>query len=337
MEQNLKKTLRTASNVNSLLLILFYAFVYGGAFLIQLILPQIIDETTTYYTALHGLCVFLFQYVITVPVLLLIFRAVLGKKIGWKLKDSYRKPQASAGQLVRWCLIALGLIYATSFFSNIFFNIIQLMTGVELHAPSMVAEQNWLGYLTNFLAFSVLAPLFEEMLFRATLFRNAERFGGWFAVIMVGIFFGLWHGNYAQIIYAAMLGICTAFLTAKTRSVLPAMAVHFIMNLIGAIQSIAYSGIDINDPDYMNPSYWMEHIGNFAVIGLMVMVVMGLLLTGIILFIIELVKHRETFHLENTVPQMSGGKKALVYLTAPVTVICVIGLLAMTIWNAIGY
>ena len=121
MEQNLKKTLRTASNVNSLLLILFYAFVYGGAFLIQLILPQIIDETTTYYTALHELCVFLFQYVITVPVLLLIFRAVLGKKIGWKLKDSYRKPQASAGQLVRWCLIALGLIYATSFFSNIFF------------------------------------------------------------------------------------------------------------------------------------------------------------------------------------------------------------------------
>jgi len=115
------------------------------------------------------------------------------------------------------------------------------------------------------------------------------------------------------------------------------MAVHFIMNLIGAIQSIAYSGIDINDPDYMNPSYWMEHIGNFAVIGLMVMVVMGLLLTGIILFIIELVKHRETFHLENTVPQVSGGKKALVYLTAPVTVICVIGLLAMTIWNAIGY
>ena len=86
----------------------------------------------------------------------------------------------------------------------------------------------------------------------------------------------------------------------------------------------------------MDSSYLMEHIGNFAVIGIMVMVVMGLLLTGMILFIIELVKHQETFRLENTVPQVSGGKKALVYLTAPVTVICVVGLLAITILNAIG-
>lgn len=336
MEQNFKKALRKASNVNSLLLILFYALVFSGAFVIQLLLPQIMDETGAYYTACNQICVFLFQYVIVVPILLLIFRAVLGKKIGWKLKDSYHKPQATAGQCIRWCLISLGLVYATTFFSNIFFNILQMLTGMQLHAPSMVAEQNWFGYLTNFFAFAILAPIFEEMLFRATLFRNTERFGGWFAVVMTGIFFGLWHGNYAQIIYAAMLGVCVAFLTAKTRSVLPAMAVHFIMNLIGAIQSVAYSGIDISDPNYMNPSHLMEHIGNFAVIGIMVMVVIGFMITGLILLIIELVKHRETFRLENTVPQVSGGRKALVYLTAPVTVVCVIGLLAITIWNAIG-
>lgn len=336
MEQNFKKALRKASNMNPFLLILFYALVLSGAFVIRLLLPRIMDETGTYYKACYQICVFLFQYVIIVPLLLLIFRAVLGKKIGWKLKDSYHKPQATAGQCIRWCLISLGLVYAATFFSNIFFNIIQMLTGMQLHAPSMVAEQNWLGYLSNFLAFAILAPIFEEMLFRATLFRNTERFGGWFAVIMTGVFFGLWHGNYAQIIYAAVLGICVAFLTAKTHSVLPGMAVHFIMNLIGAIQSIAYSGIDINNSDYMDSSYLMEHIGNFAVIGIMVMVVMGLLLTGMILFIIELVKHQETFRLENTVPQVSGGKKALVYLTAPVTVICVVGLLAITILNAIG-
>lgn len=336
MEQDFKKALRKASNANSLLLILFYVLVLSGSSVIRLLLSKVMNEAGTYYTACCQICVFLFQYVIVVPLLLLIFRAVLGRKIGWKLKDSYRKPQATAGQLIRWCLIALGLIYVATFFSNIFFNIIQMLTGMELHAPSMAAQQNWLGYLTNFLAFAILAPIFEEMLFRATLFRNAERFGGWYAVIMIGIFFGLWHGNYAQTIYTAMLGICAAFLTAKTHSVLPAMIVHFIMNFIAAIQSIMISGISINSSDYMNPSYLMEHIGSFAVISIIGVVIMGLVITGVILFIIELAKHRETFRLENTVPQVSGGKKALVYLTAPVTVICVIGLFAITILNAIG-
>ncbi len=336
MEQNLKKALRKASNANSLLLILFYVLVLSGSSVIRLLLPKVMNETGTYYTAFCQICIFLFQYVIVVPLLLLIFRAVLGRKIGWKLKDSYCKPQATAGQLIRWCLIALGLIYAASFFSSIFFNIMQMLTGMELHAPSMVAEQNWLGYLTNFLAFAILAPIFEEMLFRATLFRNAERFGGWFAVIMTGIFFGLWHGNYAQTIYTATLGICVAFLTAKTRSVLPAMIVHFIMNFIGAIQSIAISGIDMSNTSNMESTYVLEHMGQFAIIGLMGILVMGLVITGVVLFIIELAKHRETFRLENTVPQVSGGKKTLVYLTAPVTVICIVGLLALTILNAIG-
>ena len=61
-----------------------------------------------------------------------------------------------------------------------------------------------------------------------------------------------------------------------------------------------------------------------------------ILIAGCVLFIVELVKHRETFRLGNTVPQVSGGKKALVYWTAPVTIVCVIVSLAMAIVNAIG-
>ena len=87
------------------------------------------------------------------------------------------------------------------------------------------------------------------MLFRATLFRNTERFGSWFGVITIGITFGLWHCNYEQFFYTAVLGICAAFLTAKTRSVLPAMAIHFTMNFIGTMLSIAYSGLDLDNLD----------------------------------------------------------------------------------------
>ncbi|MEE0241599.1 MAG: CPBP family intramembrane glutamic endopeptidase, partial [Ruminococcus sp.] len=249
MERTLKKAIRTASNVNSLMLLLFYGLIYAAVFGIQLLIPHLLPEDSTYYEAIYEVIVYFVQYVVIVPVLLLLFRAILGRKIGWNLKDSYRKPQASGGQLFRWCLIALGLVYATSMASQIFFNVVEMVTDVELQSPSMVAEENWVGYLNNIVAFSLYAPIFEEMLFRATLFRNTERFGSWFGVIMIGITFGLWHCNYEQFFYTAILGICAAFLTAKTRSVLPAMAIHFTMNFIGTMLSIAYSGLDTDNLD----------------------------------------------------------------------------------------
>ena len=97
-------------------------------------------------------------------------------------------------------------MYATSMASQIFFNVVEMVTDVELQAPSMVAEENWVGYLNNIVAFAIYAPVFEEMLFRATLFRNTERFGSWFGVITIGITFGLWHCNYEQVFYTAVLG-----------------------------------------------------------------------------------------------------------------------------------
>lgn len=217
--------------------------------------------------------------------------------------------------------------------SQIFFNVVEMVTDVELQAPSMVAEENWVGYLNNIVAFSLYAPIFEEMLFRATLFRNTERFGSWFGVITIGITFGLWHCNYEQFFYTAVLGICAAFLTAKTRSVLPAMAIHFTMNFIGTMMSIAYSGLDTDNLDLEG---MLQHPLKMLLLAGMNFLVIGILIAGCVLFIVELVKHRETFRLGNTVPQASGGKKALVYWTAPVTIVCVIVSLAMAIVNAIG-
>ena len=139
MERTLKKAIRTASNVNSLMLLLFYGLIYAAVFGIQLLIPHLGFSDSIYYEAIYEVIVYFVQYVVVVPVLLLLFRAILGRKIGWNLKDSYRKPQASGGQLFRWCLIALGLVYATSMASQIFFNVVEMVTDVELQAPSMVA------------------------------------------------------------------------------------------------------------------------------------------------------------------------------------------------------
>ena len=102
------------------------------------------------------------------------------------------------------------------------------------------------------------------------------------------------------------------------------MAIHFTMNFIGTMQTIAYSGLDLDNLDL---EVMLQHPLKMLLLAGMNFLVIGILIAGCVLFVIELVKHRETFRLGNTVPQASGGKKALVYWTAPVT---------MAIVNAIG-
>lgn len=96
MERTLKKAIRTASNVNSLMLLLFYGLIYATVFGIQLLIPHLLSEDSTYYEAIYEVIVYFVQYIVVVPVLLLLFRAILGRKIGWNLKDSYRNRRLPA-------------------------------------------------------------------------------------------------------------------------------------------------------------------------------------------------------------------------------------------------
>ena len=52
MERTLKKAIRTASNVNSLMLLLFYGLIYAAVFGIQLLIPHLLPEDSTYYEAI---------------------------------------------------------------------------------------------------------------------------------------------------------------------------------------------------------------------------------------------------------------------------------------------
>jgi len=68
---------------------------------------------------------------------------------------------------------------------------------------------------------------------------------------------------------------------------------------------------------------------------LFVGIIIGLAITGLVLFIIELVKHRESFHIENELPEVPAVKKTLTYLTAPITILMFLAFIAVTVINAL--
>ena len=84
---------------------------------------------------------------------------------------------------------------------------------------------------TMFLYASILAPIWEELLFRGFILRTLQPFGKRFAVLGSALLFGLFHGNLLQTPYAILMGLLFGYATVEY-SVGWAVALHMFNNLV---------------------------------------------------------------------------------------------------------
>ncbi len=89
--------------------------------------------------------------------------------------------------------------------------------------------------LQRLLFMVILAPLIEEYIFRKQLIDRMHVYGGRTAVLLSGIMFGLFHGNFSQLFYAAALGIVFGYVYLKTGKLRYTIALHMLINFIGGI------------------------------------------------------------------------------------------------------
>ena len=81
----------------------------------------------------------------------------------------------------------------------------------------------------------ILAPIFEELMFRKLLVDRAARYGEKTAMILSGVCFGLFHMNLFQFFYATALGMLFAYIYIRTRRIQYTMLLHMIINFLGGV------------------------------------------------------------------------------------------------------
>lgn len=330
-----------ASNINGILLIIFEILVLGGVqFAVAPLTSLFAEEGTDKFEAVSRLLGFSLQYLIGVALPLFIFyRTSAGRELS-KREPLFVKPKMPWSWVIRFIFISFFLIYTTTIVFNLLFNLIQTGLDVKFQPVDFSADKNALSRMTNVLAMMFFAPFFEELLFRGTFVRNSCRYGGWHTIIATGILFGLWHMNYEQTFATAAFGICTAFLYVKTRSILPSMLLHFCFNTLGTIQSF------IVDPEFKNKltsgnamELMVEDPTMYTIVTLLGFVVIGLIVAGLVIFVLELNNHPDSFKLEKDNEEeneISEGKKLGVYFSAPATLIVAAALLVMTVLRGAG-
>lgn len=122
----------------------------------------------------------------------------------------------------------LGIINSSSDISD-------MMNSTGLNPP------NFGSSFVLFILLTVIAPFFEEFIFRGAVLRLLQPYGNGLAIFVSAFCFGIYHGNFQQFFYAFALGICLGYIAVATKSLFCSTVLHALFNSIGGIIMIFVS------------------------------------------------------------------------------------------------
>lgn len=271
--------------------------VFGVAVTIfQMIYAMVLPESMHEKSWAQFVQIILPMYALGYPLLLLLTFKMPATKI--------EKKKMGFWKWVLCVLIGAGICGVGSIIGTIFNFALTLPFGVNADDTNALAnlmlESNpfW-----RILTVGILAPIFEELIFRKLLIDRVVKYGEFFAVMLSGIMFGMFHGNFAQVFFATGLGLFWAFIYVKTGKVWYTIALHMTINLTTSVINLYLVQMYLEkyelllDPNFMN-NVMAGDPAAIEALGVMTIYLgwMGFLgilaLTGIILFFVFLKKFR---------------------------------------------
>jgi membrane protease YdiL (CAAX protease family) len=180
-----------------------------------------------------------------------VLEMVLPLLIGVKILKSNFKEEYKFTHVAVKAIGNFPIVYCAGIITSWLFNTIYMLaqTGVsEEYAANRVAQFpiSTPGYAVITFAMMVFfAPVFEEIFLRGLFMRALIPYGAGFAIITSALLFGLMHGNFVQLPYAFVLGICLGYISYRTGNMLVNIILHMTYNLISFIIMLFLSNPDV--------------------------------------------------------------------------------------------
>lgn len=199
---------------------------------------------------------------------------------------------------------SLGSGYLFSFLTMGLIHVLESLTGLTSGNAVSNLESS-LPPLVSFLAFAIVAPVAEEVIFRRLLLDRVRIFGDRAAILIVGVAFALFHGNLNQTLYAFVLGAVFAAIVLMTNRLRYTIAIHMLINGISVLSTFA-------DTSVLDT--------------LLAYVILFSIFFSVVLFLVR----RKHYTLEPGPLPFSGQEKARACFTSPWVWILLIGGLAFS-------
>ena len=172
-----------------------------------------------------------------------------------------------------------------------------------------------------FILLTVIAPVFEEFIFRGAVMELLKPYGSGLAVFVSAFCFGIYHGNFQQFFYAFALGICLGYIACATGSLFCSTLLHAMFNAVSGVILIFLSTEPVQLKS-LDPGAALSD-GQQLVVTFYAIFMIIVLLTAVIGFIamINKLRHIKKYRLPKMWGEVSNGKKfATLFCSVPVII-----------------
>lgn len=188
-------------------------------------------------------------------------------------------------------LLIIPLAFTSMLAGNLFVSIVQIFLPQEWVAVyDETAEILYgAGIGVQILATVIAAPIIEELIFRGLIYKRIKRVSNTgIAIILSALFFGIFHWNVVQGIYAFIVGAILAYIYEKYKSIIAPILFHMTANFISVLSMFLLSEEELEEAS-QETVYSVSQLNGY----LTMMLIMAAL-TGLLLFVINrTVKLRE--------------------------------------------
>jgi len=197
------------------------------------------------------------------------------KKTGKNFNEVFFINKVSLNYWIAVIVFMFGFVILSSELDNVLEYFLPMPLFLEDTFESIMVEQL---FIFSIILIVIVPTITEEMLFRGIIVSGfKENYSGKKTIIVSALLFGLIHLNPWQFVSAFIIGLFSAWLCLRTKSIFLCLYIHFFNNLLGLI---AMKFRDILPIKGFNTAYAGEPVFQplwFDAIGLIVMV-LGILL-----------------------------------------------------------
>lgn len=231
-----EKTKEARSTFSRLFLALFSlnGIAYAAVLLIQIIMILVIGDiqktndilTNPYIEWLVGVGPI---YLLGVPLFYLITRNMKTAPL--------EKKKLNFSDFLIYLLICEGVMFVGNIIGTSLNGVIGAIIGESVKNTTSELIESSPIFLTVIFAV-IIGPVIEEFIFRKIMISRLARYGEGVAIVVSSVAFGLFHGNFYQFFYAALLGAVLGYVALKTGNWIYTVIMHSIVNLLGSVAVI---------------------------------------------------------------------------------------------------
>ncbi len=259
-------------------------WVYAAIALIILgiskLIPGGVSDTASY------LIQFIIRFALIYPIMYLSIRNIP--------KFEISKKKLGVGGFIACYCITLFLMYVSNIIGMALNSFLGSLTGKGGVNP-IFELVGTMSPIMQVIFVAILAPIWEELLFRKFLIDRVVNYGEVTAMLLSGIMFGLYHGNLAQCAYATTIGLFFAFIYIRTGRIGYTIALHMLINGFSTfVTAVLLKGINVaemmsyltNGDTEAYMAFVQENISALASVSLAGMFIIIAGIAGLILIIV---------------------------------------------------